>query len=369
MQPFSLLIKPAGPDCNLACTHCFYAAKAQFFGGLTHKMSNDILDKMIHDYLLLRLPVSSFCWQGGEPTLMGLEFFKQAIELQKKYGENDQVVSNSLQTNATLLDDNWCKFLREYRFLVGISLDGPAQYHDYYRKSVAGQGSFERVMSAIATLKKHQVEFNVLTLLTDHNVDSTDQIFSFLIEQGITYMQFIPCLEKQGDHIASYSITPDQYGRFLCRLLDLWIAHGPQKVSIRLFDSVMSYLLNGNQTMCTFQKKCNDYVVVEHNGDVFACDFFVEPQWLLGNLLETPIDQLVNSQTKRMFSEKKNSVSNRCFVCRHFAICRGGCLKERNFLNDDYKDNSYFCQSYQIFFDYALPKLMQVLPNTIRRTI
>jgi uncharacterized protein len=366
VPPFSLLIKPAGPDCNLACVHCFYAGKAQFFGGSTHRMSYEILDKLTQDYLLLRLPASSFYWQGGEPTLMGLEFFKQAIGLQKKYGANGQVVSNALQTNAMLLDDNWCEFLRQYRFLVGVSLDGPAQYHDYYRKNATGQGSFERVMSAITLLKKHHVEFNILTLLTNHNVNDPDVLFEFLLEQGITYMQFIPCFEKEGDHVAPYSITPEQYGRFLCRLLDLWLAYGPQKISIRLFDSIMSYLLNGNQTICTFQKKCNDYVVVEHNGDVFACDFFVEPQWLLGNLLEMPIDQLVNSQTKRLFSEKKNSASNRCFVCRHFAFCRGGCLKERCFLNNDYKDKSYFCQSYQIFFDYAVPKLVLLLPNIIR---
>ena len=332
-------------------------------------MSEEVLQALIRDYLALKLPQSSFCWQGGEPTLTGLEFFQHAIELQKKYGINGQIVGNSLQTNGTLLNDAWCKFLREYKFLVGISLDGPAQYHDYYRKNAAGQGSFERVMSAITLLKKHHVEFNILTLLTDHNVNDPDVLFEFLLDQGITYMQFIPCFEKEGGHIAPYSISPEQYGRFLCRLLDLWLAHGPQKISIRLFDSIMSYLLNGNQTMCTFQKKCGDYVVVEHNGDVFICDFFVEPQWLLGNLLETPIDQLASSQTKRLFSEKKNSVSNRCFVCRHFAICRGGCPKERVFLKNDYKDKSYFCQSYQMFFGYAVPKLMQVLPNTVHRTI
>jgi len=369
MSLFSLLIKPAGPDCNLACAHCFYADKAKVFGGLTHRMNYEILEKLTRDYISLRLPASSFCWQGGEPTLMGLEFFRLAIELQKKYGANGQIVSNSLQTNGILLDENWCEFLSQYKFLVGISLDGSAQYHDYYRRTLADQGSFDRVMTGISLLKKHHVEFNVLTLLTDRNVNDPDVLFSFLVEQGIKYMQFIPCFEKEGNNIAAYSITPEQYGKFLCRLLDLWLDYGPQKISIRLFDSIMSYLLGGHHTICTFQKKCYDYVVVEHNGDVFACDFFVEPKWHLGNILDTPINQLSTSEKKRLFSEKKHNVCNGCFVCRHFSICRGGCLKERVFLATDYHNKSYFCQSHRMFFDYAVPKLMQVIPKTICRKI
>ena len=369
MRPFSLLIKPAGPDCNLACSHCFYSDKSAMFGGKTHRMADSTLEKLVRDYLSLNFSPSAFCWQGGEPTLMGLEFFHRVVALEKKYTASGQAVTNALQTNATLLDDSWCKFLRDNKFLVGISLEGPVKYHDRYRKNAAGVGSFEHVMAAMELLKKHRVEFNVLTLLTDSNVDAPQEIFEFLVAQQITYMQFIPCFEKQDGQLASYSITPQQYGRFLCRLLDIWIANGPQKVSIRLFDSVLSHLFSSNHTLCTFGRKCNDYVVVEHNGDVFACDFFVEPQWRLGNMLETPIGELANSQTKRLFADKKSVVNNGCIVCRHFAVCRGGCIKERVFERNDYSDQSYFCRSYKMFFDYALPKLMGVLPAVSKRMI
>jgi uncharacterized protein len=366
MRPFSLLIKPTGPDCNLACTHCFYARKTELFGQGPHRISDEVLQTLVRDYLALQLPQSGFCWQGGEPTLVGFDFFKKVVELQQKYGRPGQVVSNSLQTNGTLLDDDWCKFLRKYNFLVGISLDGPKELHDHYRTNATGQGSFGKVMQAIQLCKDYRTEFNILVLLTDYNAERVDELFAFFVEQKIRYLQFIPCVEKEGGQIASYSITPMQYGQFLCRLLDLWLANKPEKMSIRLFDSLISYLVHGQHTVCTFSKRCDDYVVVEHNGDVFACDFFVEPHWRLGNVLERPIDQLALSEKKRQFADAKCKVCNNCFVCRHFALCRGGCLKERLLQNDDYQEKSFFCQSYQMFFDYALPKLMQLLPSIVK---
>lgn len=169
----------------------------------------------------------------------------------------------------------------------------------------------------------------MLTLLTDHNVERADELFAFFVDQKIRYMQFIPCVEKENGRIASYSITPEQYGRFLCRLFDLWLSHGPEKISIRFFDSVMSFIVHGQHTICSFRKRCNDYVVVEHNGDVFACDFFVQGEWRLGNILQTPIGELAASPAKRRFSELKTEVKNQCLVCRYFAIYRGGCLKDR----------------------------------------
>ena len=365
MHPFALLIKPTGPDCNLACTHCFYTRKAELFGKGSHRMSKDTVETLIRDYLALRLPQSSFCWQGGEPTFMGLDFFKRVVKLEQEYGHSGQVVSNSLQTNGTLFDDDWCKFLRENNFLVGISLDGHRDLHDHYRKNTAGQGSFAQVMRAIQLCKAHRAEFNVLTLLTDHNVERADELFAFFVDQKIRYMQFIPCVEKENGRIASYSIMPEQYGRFLCRLFDLWLSHGPEKISIRFFDSVMSFIVHGQHTICSFRKRCNDYVVVEHNGDVFACDFFVQGEWRLGNILQTPIGELAASPAKRRFSELKTEVKNQCLVCRYFAICRGGCLKDRIIVNNDCRDKDYFCVGYQMFFDYALSKLMQKLLNII----
>ena len=331
MKPFSLLIKPSGPDCNLACKYCFYSHKSVLFDEGVHRMSGELLDKLIRDYLALNLPVSSFAWQGGEPTLMGLDFYKKVIELQKEYGQDGQVVSNALQTNGILLDEKWCEFLCEYKFLVGISLDGPQKYHNHYRIDKAGNGTFDKVMTAIKNCRKHKVEFNVLVLLNDKNVEVPEELFDFFTNQKIKYLQFIPCVEKDPStgNIAEFSITSKQYGDFLCVIFDRWYEYGPEKLSIRIIDSVLNYIVYGKHTNCTFNRRCDDYIVMEHNGDVFCCDFFVEDQYRLGNILELPIEELFQSEIKKRFSDEKSNIHNKCLICRHNAICRGGCLKDR----------------------------------------
>ena len=362
MKPFSLLIKLAGPDCNTACEYCFYSAKTNLFGSGSHRMTDEILRKMIGDYLSLELPVSSFAWQGGEPTLMGLDFYEEVINLQKKYSKDGQVVSNALQTNGILLDDKWCKFLNEYKFLIGISLDGPKKYHDYYRLDKAGHGTFDRVMAAVENCRKNKVEFNILVLLNNMNVEAPDELFNFFIAEKIRYLQFIPCVEKNlsSGKIADFSITSEQYGEFLCRIFDRWLEYGPEKISIRICDSMLNFIFYGRHTNCTFNRKCDDYVVIEHNGDVFCCDFFVEDEYRLGNILEAPIERLFQSSKKLQFAEDKSNIHSKCIVCRHNAICRGGCLKDRVGVNNSFTNPSYFCQAYKRFFDYALPLLFQL---------
>jgi len=362
MHPFMLLIKPAGPDCNLECRYCFYCGKRELFGRGAHRMSDEVLETMVRDYLGLGFSMSSFAWQGGEPTLMGLDFFRQAIDYQQQYGKGGQAVSNSLQTNGILLDDGWCRFLHEYKFLVGISLDGPQHLHDVYRRDRRKRGTFTLVMEAIERCRANKVEFNILVLLNDRNVGAVDELYDFFRGLGLRYLQFIPCVERdpQTGKAADFSITPAQYGDFLCRLFDRWLAHGTKKVSIRLFDSIMSYYVNGHHTNCTFNERCDDYVVVEHNGEVFCCDFFVEGQWKLGNILQTPVGELFNSDRKRDFARRKREVAHRCFVCRYFPICRGGCLKDRMVLSGDHKALNYYCSSYRQFFDHALAELMQL---------
>lgn len=364
MRPFSLLIKPAGPDCNLQCRYCFYTHKSSLFAPGRHRMGDEVLEKLIADYLKLNLPVSSFAWQGGEPTLMGLDFYKTVVHLQQKYGKPGQVVSNALQTNAILLDEQWCEFLDEYKFLVGISLDGPEKYHDYYRLDHSGGGSFTKVITAIECCRKKNVEFNILVLLNDQNVIAPDELFEFFVEQKIRYLQFTPCVESQDNsEVAPYSITPFQYGNFLCRIFDRWYEYGPDKISVRIFDSILSYLLGNGHTLCTFNQKCSDYIVVEHNGEVFCCDFFVGDDRKLGNIFETPIEKLANSKIKKDFAERKRDIHNNCFVCKHLNICRGGCLKDRAVTQKSCKTPSYFCQAYKMFFDYSLPKFMQIAAN------
>lgn len=363
MQPFTLLIKPSGSDCNLDCKYCFYKDRAPEIGRGRQRMSDDMLERLIKDYMRLRFPVCGFSWQGGEPTLMGLTFYKKVVELQKKYGSNGQTVSNALQTNAILLDDKWCQFLHDNKFLVGISIDGPKEFHDYYRVDHSGCGTFDKVIKAIENCKKYKVEFNTLTLLNDRNVEHPDQLFDFFIENGIRFLQFITCVERDGTtgKILDFSITPAQYGEFLCRIFDRWLDYGPEKLSIRDFDSILSYCVAGKHTICTFEKQCSSYIVVEHNGDVFPCDFFVEPKWRLGNIFQTPIEKLATGSKKKAFARTKQNLCNKCLVCRNLALCRGGCIKDRAVLNNGrWNQQSYFCQSYKRFFDYAMPKFMNI---------
>ncbi|MHC4571006.1 MAG: anaerobic sulfatase maturase, partial [Planctomycetota bacterium] len=323
----------------------------------------EVLEKLIKDYIKLSFPVSGFSWQGGEPTLMGLDFYKRAVELQKKYGVSGRQVSNALQTNAILLDDKWCKFLHDNKFLVGISIDGPKEFHDYYRVDHSGRGSFDKVMRAIETCKKYNVEFNTLILLNDRNVKHPDELFDFFIKNGIRYLQFITCVETDltTGKISDFSITPAQFGEFLCRIFDRWYEYGPGKLSIRDFDSILSYCVADKHTICTFDKQCSDYIVVEHTGDCFCCDFFVEPKWRLGNIFETPIEKLAHSSKKRTFARAKQNLCNKCLVCRCLAVCRGGCMKDRaRFDKENFARESYFCESYKRFFDYAMPKFSQI---------
>ncbi len=363
MQEFSLLIKPSGSDCNIDCEYCFYKNRNPEIGQGQQRMSDEVLEKMTKDYLKLRMPSSSFAWQGGEPTLMGLDFYKKAVELQKKYALSDQNVVNALQTNGILLDDKWCEFLSENNFLVGISIDGPKKYHDHYRKNFAGQGTWDRVMRSIELCRKHNVEFNLLILVNDLNGSHPDEVFDFFIEHDIKYLQFIPCVESEPetDEIADFSVGPEQYGKFLCRIFDRWVEHGPEKISIRDFDSIMSYCLNGRHTICTFDKQCSGYIVIEHQGDAFCCDFFVTPEWKLGNIFETPIEKLAVSPKKRAFARLKKKLSPKCTVCRFLDVCRGGCMKDRApFSNKNYSKESYFCEGYKMFFKHSLPKFMDI---------
>lgn len=368
VKPFTLLIKPAGPDCNIACRYCFYTCKADFFGGNVHRMSDEILEQLVKSYLKLGFDRNHFAWQGGEPTLMGLDFYKRAVELQKQYAEPDRIVTNALQTNGILLDEKWCQFLTEHHFLCGISLDGPKEYHDVYRKDRAGNGTFERVMNGIKNCDKCNTQFNILVLLNNVNVRYPDELFDFYTGMGIEYLQFVPCVEKSPDDpqkAAPFSITPSEYGQFLCRLFDRWMDYGIKQLSIRLFDTMLSFLMGALHTECTFARRCADYIVIEHNGDAYCCDFYVTNETKLGNIMNTPVEKLANSQLKREFAHKKMEIDNKCLICRYLDLCRGGCPKNRAALADTHKAPSYFCESYKMFFAHALPRL-QIIARDIQ---
>lgn len=367
MQPFSLLIKPSGSDCNLNCSYCFYKDRAPELGSGKQRMSEQVLEKLIKDYMGLGFPFAGFAWQGGEPTLMGLDFYRKVVEFQKKYGQSGQQVGNALQTNAVLLDEQWCRFLHDYKFLVGVSIDGSKEFHDYYRRDHSGGGTFDKVVEAIKKAKEYKVELNALTLLNARNAGHPDEVFDFLVGLGIKFLQFIPCVETDSStgKIAEFSITSEQYGEFLCRLFDRWYEYGLAKLSIRDFDSVLSYCISGTHSICTFQNRCNQYIAIEHTGDVFCCDFFIEPQRRIGNIMETSIEKLANAEAKRLFARAKGRLNDKCLVCRYLSVCRGGCLKDRYVTGTgDLSGENYFCRAYKQFFDYTLPKFMKIAAET-----
>jgi uncharacterized protein len=324
-------------------------------------MSYETLEKVVADYMGLGLQECGFSWQGGEPTLMGLDFYKRVVDLQRQFGKDGQVVSNGLQTNSILLDDDWCRFLADAKFLVGISIDGSRELHDFYRKDFAGGGTFDRVYGSIQRCKEHGVEFNTLTVLSKNNADHADEILDFLIDEKIKYVQFIPCVETDpatGD-IADFSVTPEQYGRFLCKAFDRWLEVGYQNLSVRDFDSILNFCLTGRHTICTFCRQCDGYIVIEHQGDAYCCDFFVTPDYYIGNIFETNIGKLASSKVKSEFSANKQKICNRCLVCRYLDVCRGGCMKDRISYQGQ-KRISYFCDAYKKFFEYSLPKFHQL---------
>jgi uncharacterized protein len=359
MKPLNLLlIKPAGPDCNLDCAYCFYLQKAaQFPESSVHRMNEQVLEEMIRQALGGHERHVSFVWQGGEPTLMGLPFFKRAVALQQKYG-NGKTVSNGLQTNGLLLDADWADFLRDYRFLVGLSIDGPEHVHDHYRLHKGGQGSWARAVESVKLLLQHGVEVNAISVVTEYSAAFADEIYRFHKSIGLNYMQFIPCIERDASHparIAPYSVSPEKYGAFLIRLFDQWQSDFRGAVattSVRFFDSVFHTYVGLEAPECTLRKNCGGYLTVEHNGDVFACDFFVTPEWQLGNVLTRSLQEMLNGPTQQAFVEAKALLPAECMQCSWLRMCRGGCTKDR--LTDILEEGkTYFCESYKMFFAHA----------------
>ena len=357
----SLLIKPAGPDCNLRCSYCFYTPKAALYPqARRHRLSAEVLREMVRQYMALD-ETPTFCWQGGEPTLMGVDFFRQVIALQKKHGADGQVVANSLQTNGTLLDDEWTRLLARYSFLVGISLDGPAEIHDSHRHQRSGGGTHAQVVGAINLLRRHRVEHNVLCMVTPRSIGRAREIVEFFTGLGLEFMQFIPCIERlpNGD-LAPWTITPQAYGEFMCEVFDQWLPRR-EGLHVRLFEDIMSSLANSSLVSCLFRPECGEYVVVEHNGDVYACDFLVEPGYLLGNLTAQTLEDIIASAAFEHFATDKGSLSSTCRECRWLKLCHGGCQRHRLFAGGKVDVPSYLCAGYRMIFDHAVPQLQPIV--------
>jgi len=319
-------------------------------------MSIEVLRELMRQLLQQGIQQISVAWQGGEPTLMGVNFFRKAVEFQNQYAAG-KVVGNSLQTNGLLIGDRWASFLRENNFLVGLSIDGPQHIHDYYRKDRDGRGSWEKVVTAASLMLENGVEVNALSTVNAYSVNYPDEIYDYLKAVGFHFMQFIPIVEtsEDGGGVAPYSVAPRDYGEFLIRLFDRWLAdfeYGEPTTSIRYFESLFYRYVNMQPPDCTLMERCGPYVVVEYNGDVYACDFFVEPAWRLGNIMKNRLIDLLNSPRQQEFGNQKAELPKKCRNCPWFSFCFGGCPKDR-IRDKRTKGLNYFCESVTIFLEYA----------------
>lgn len=355
----SVLIKPASAVCNLDCSYCFYLDRdADPYKELPKRqMTLDTLERLVDTYLFYSFPNATFAFQGGEPTLCGVDFFRKLVGFQKQYGRDGQSVSNAMQTNGILLDKDWAQLFREYQFLIGLSLDGPAEVNDAYRFNKAGHGTYKKVMQGLELLQAEKVDFNILCVLSQANVHRPRELYKFYRSLGLEYLQFIPLAEFAPDGSPlPFTITAEQYGRFLCEVFDLWWPER-RKVRVRFFDNLAEAVAGHKPGTCTMHETCDSYVVVEYNGDVYPCDFFVEGEWKLGNVNLDSWPEIARRQTRFSFASKKTLAHPDCQVCQYQSICHGGCPKSRHGPRRNFDDLDYFCQAYKMIFDKAVAPL------------
>lgn len=362
LQSISLLVKPASGLCNLTCAYCFYRRVKDLYQETPAKMSRSVAEIVIRKTLLADALFSSFCWQGGEPLLMGLDFFRDAVAFQKKYARPSQAIENSIQTNGLLLDDQWCEFLRKENFLVGISLDGPAPIHDFYRKNRAQQGTFTEVMRSIGLMKKHGVHFNILCLLTDRNIGLPVELYGFFRSHDFKFLQFINCFENDctSGALKAFSVCGEETGEFYIRLFDEWFGKDFFDVSIRFFEDILLYLVDGVKASCCYNDSCSSYLVVEHNGDCYPCDFFVFGEWKIGNLIKSDIRTIINSPLRSKFAYLKTDLPEACRGCRIVPFCKGDCTRFRYLPETGYKNISEYCTAIKKVYHHIEPHLPKI---------
>lgn len=369
LASLGLLIKPAGPDCNLNCRYCFYLPKHVIYPGHGHEMPREVMHRLIGEYMQMAGPNPSFGWQGGEPTLLGVDFFRRVVAVQASSAKPGQAIANGLQTNGMLIDDEWARFLARYSFLIGVSLDGPQHIHDHYRRRPGGDATFARVMRSIRTLARNGVEQNVLCMVTDYSADRAEEIWGFFMEHDLRFLQFIPCIERhpQTGELMPYNCSPEQYGRFLCAIFDRWSAQNPPTTYVRTMDDLLMMYVGHPCPSCISRPTCGDYLLVEHNGDVYPCDFFVEDEWRLGNLLETPLRELALSDKFLEFRLAKGQHGAQCDACQWLHLCHGGCPRHRLTGLGTVKGPCYFCESYRMLFEHADVRLSE-MAEELKRT-
>jgi uncharacterized protein len=393
---FHLLAKPTGATCNLDCKYCFFLSKEALYPSSKFRMSDEVLESYLRElFAAHRAPDVTIAWQGGEPTLMGLDFFKRAAEVERRYRKPGMRVERTIQTNGTLLDDAWCEFFREHDYLVGLSLDGPRELHDAYRVDKGGGPTFERVMRAVELLKRHEVQFNILTTVHAANADHPLEVYRFLRDEvGARYIQLIPIVERatpdllplanegwgarrgaqrplyqqQGELVTERSVHPEQWGRFLIAIFDEWVRRDVGTVFFQLFESALASWLGLPPSLCVFAETCGGALALEHNGDLYSCDHFVEPAHKLGNLAELPMIEMVGSEQQRAFGNaKRDSLPRYCLECPVRFACHGECPRNRFVQTPDGEPGlNYLCAGYKAFFTHV-DRPMRVMSDLVRR--
>lgn len=372
-RPLYVMLKPAGSLCNLRCKYCYYLEKnALYTEQKNHVISDEMLDKFIREYIEAQTsPDVLFCWHGGETLMRPISFYLRAIELQRKYARGRRI-DNTIQTNATMLTDEWCEFFRENNFLVGVSIDGPQEFHDEYRRTATGKPTFHKVMQGIRLLNKHNVEWNALAVVNDFNADYPLEFYNFFKEIGCHYIQFTPIVERrierndglslapgmeEGGELVDFSVTPEQWGKFLCTIFDEWVRHDVGTYFIQIFDATLANWAGVQPGLCSLAKECGHAGVMEFNGDVYSCDHFVYPEHLLGNINEKTITEMMYGEKQREFAKLKHELlPQQCRECPVEFACHGECPKNR-FTRDKYGNPglNYLCKGYRQFFEHVKP--------------
>lgn len=376
LSDFHVLAKPIGPICNLDCKYCFYLEKESLYPNVSKwAMREEVLETYIRQYIEAHdTPIVSFAWQGGEPTLLGVEYFRNLVRIQKKYA-NGKRIQNAFQTNGVLLNDDWARLFKDNEFLIGISVDGPRELHNTYRVDKGGQPTFDKVMKGMEALKRNGVEFNTLTTVHAGNADHPLDVYRFLKQNGSGYMQFIPIVERIAHHVTSdglqlispdfdgparvapWSVGPLQFGRFLCAIFDEWVRSDVGRYYVQLFDVSLEMWTGMEASLCIFRKQCGSALAIEHAGDLYSCDHFVYPKNRLGNIMESTLQSLVDSDQQRSFGEaKETTLPKYCRECDVRFACNGECPKHR-FLNtpDGEPGLNYLCAGYKMFFRHIDP--------------
>ncbi len=374
---FHVLAKPSGPICNLDCDYCFFLSKEALYPGDRFRMSDEVLDEYVRQLLESQTgPEVTIAWQGGEPTLMGVEFFRRALALVERYRRPGQVVHHSIQTNATLLTDEWCRLFHDHGFLVGVSIDGPAEVHDTFRKDKKGNPTYAKVRRGYDLLRAHDVDVNILCTVNAANQDHPLEVYRhFRDDLDAHFLQFIPIVEldnetgfQEGDQVTDRSVDPDAWGRFMIAVFDDWVRHDVGDVYVQSFDASLASWLGLPPAVCVFAETCGDAVALEHNGDLYSCDHFVEPAHLIGNITTTHLVDLLASPQQRAFGEaKRDTLPQYCRDCEVRFACNGECPKNRFTLAPDGEPGlNYLCAGYKAFFTH-IDGVMRLMADRLRR--